>query len=147
MSRNLENDRCLNMRQLKKFSIWWYSRHERSYCKVRDYYQKKTKNQLLAEYVELEVQKDKASRQWSILLGLVVTVVFSTEFKHVVAFVVHSLTGLALETIEKSLLMNVSVLVMIGLLLFAIAISNLNHRLLLKRYLILKQCLEEKKWI
>ena len=77
---------------VKRFYKWWTGRFERRYREAQGYYNQKSKEALLAEWVELEVKKEKSSRRWELLLGLVLTIIFSDDLKRLVAIVFAPLT-------------------------------------------------------
>lgn len=70
---------------LTKLYKRWTGRFERQYKEAQGYYNQLTKEALLAEWVELEVKKEKSSRRLELLLGLVLTIIFSDDLKRILA--------------------------------------------------------------
>lgn len=128
---------------ITKLYKWWTGRFERQYKEAQGYYNQRTKEALLAEWVELEVKKEKSSRRWELLLGLVLTVIFSDDLKRLLAIVFAPLTGVVVKDLQESVLMSVIVALLIIFLLLAIMMYNFSYSLILRRYLILKRYLEE----
>lgn len=121
----------------------WTGRVERRYREAQGYYNQQTKEALLAEWVELEVKKEKNSRRWELLLGLVLTIIFSEDLKQLLAVSFVSITGVDATDLRGSILMSGIVALLIIFLLLAIVIYNISYSLTLRRYLILKRYLEE----
>ncbi|ESV55570.1 hypothetical protein SAG0136_10305 [Streptococcus agalactiae LMG 14747] len=128
-----------------KLHKWWTGRFERRYKEAQSYYDQMTKEALLAECIELEVRKEKSSRRWELLLGLVLTVIFSEDLKRLLAIIFAPLTGVSVKDLQVSVLMSIFVALLIIMLLMAIVVYNFSYSLLLRRHLILKRYLEEHK--
>ena len=128
---------------VKRFYKWWTGRFERRYREAQGYYNQKSKEALLAEWVELEVKKEKSSRRWELLLGLVLSIIFSDDLKRLLAIVFAPLTRTSPADLQNSVLMSLLVTLLIVFLLLAIVIYNASYSLTLRRYLILKRYLEE----
>ncbi|WP_164683776.1 hypothetical protein [Streptococcus hyointestinalis] len=124
---------------------WWTGRFERYYKEAQNYYDEQTKEALLAEWVELEVKKEKSSRRWELLLGLVLTVIFSDDLKRLLAIIFAPWAGVTTKDLQESVLMSLVVALLIVLLLLTIVLYNFSYSLILRRYLILKRYLEEHK--
>ncbi|WP_105264207.1 hypothetical protein, partial [Streptococcus suis] len=92
---------------------------------------------------ELEVKREKSSRRWELMLGLVLTIIFSEDLKRLLAIILAPLTGVSINELQESVLMSLVVALLILFLLLAIVLYNFSYSLLLRRYLILKQYLEE----
>lgn len=131
------------MDTITKWYQWWTGRFERQYKEAQAYYSRQSKEALLAEWVVLEVSKEKSSRRWELLLGLVLTVIFSDDLKRLLAIAFAPLTGRSTSDLQNSILMSVIVALLIVFLLLAIVIYNFSYSLTLRRYLILKRYLEE----
>lgn len=130
---------------VKRLYKWWMGRFERRYKEAQGYYNQKTKEALLAEWIELEVKKEKSSRRWELLLGLVLTIIFSDDLKRLLAIVFSPLTGTSPSDLQNSILMSFVVTLLILVLLLAIVMYNVSYSLILRRYLILKRYLEEHR--
>ncbi|EHI69563.1 hypothetical protein STRIC_0955 [Streptococcus ictaluri 707-05] len=128
---------------MTKLYTWWTGRLERRYREAQGYYKQLTKEALMAEWIELEVRKEKSSRRWELLLGLVLTVIFSDDLKRFLAIVFAPLTGVSVKDLQVSVLISILVALLIIFLLMAIVFYNFSYSLLLRRYLILKRYLEE----
>lgn len=135
------------MQKLKQLFTRWGSRHQRELQKALVYHSGRTTQELLAEYFELEEKLDRSSRSWELLLGLIATLLFSDELKTILAFLYSCILSVSVGDLSGSLLITVNVLLIIGMLLFLIALSHWNHSKLMKRYLILKYYLSEKEII
>lgn len=118
-------------------------RFERRYKEAQGYYNQLTKEALLAEWVELEVKKEKSSRRWELLLGLVLTIIFSDDLKRLLAILFSPLTGVAIKDLRESVLTSFILSLLIIFLLIVIVMSNFSYSLILRRYLILKRYLDE----
>ena len=101
------------------------------------------KEALIAERIELEVKIEKSSRRWELLLGLVLTIIFSEDLKHLLAIILAPLTGVSINELQESVLMSLVVVLLILFLLLAIVLDHFSYSLLLRRYFILKQYLKE----
>ncbi len=77
------------------------------------------------------------------MLGLVLTIIFSEDLKRLLAIILAPLTGVSINEVQESVLMSLVVALLILFLLLAIVLYNFSYSLLLRRYLILKQYLEE----
>lgn len=124
---------------------WWIRRFERRYKEAYAYYNQQSKEALVAEYIELQVKQDKSSRRWELLVGLVLTIIFSDDLKRIFAILFSAITGIAPAQLKESMLMSVIITLLIVLLMLMITIYNFSRSLLVRRYLILKQYLEENK--
>ena len=82
---------------IKNYYERWTNRHERRYKEALDYYKKQSKEALLAELTELEIKKERASRSWKLLVGLVLTIIFSDDLKHLLAILFSPLTYQGIE--------------------------------------------------
>lgn len=127
---------------LTKLYKRWTGRFERQYKEAQGYNQL-TKEALLAEWVELEVKKEKSSRRLELLLGLVLTIIFSDDLKRILAILFSPLTGVTITDLQESVLMSFILALLIIFLLIVIVMSNFSYSLILRRYLILKRYLEE----
>lgn len=124
---------------------WWIRRFERRYKEAYAYYNQQSKEALVAEYIELQVKQDKSSRRRELLVGLVLTIIFSDDLKRIFAILFSAITGIAPAQLKESMLMSVIITLLIVLLMLMITIYNFSRSLLVRRYLILKQYLEENK--
>ncbi|HEL1638534.1 TPA: hypothetical protein TXZ04_001848 [Streptococcus suis] len=128
---------------VRRLYKWWTGRFERRYREAQIYYDQQTKEALIAERIELEVKREKSSRRWELMLGLVLTIIFSEDLKRLLAIILAPLTGVSRNELQESVLMSLVVALLIMFLLLAIVLYNFSYSLLLRRYLILKQYLEE----
>ncbi|HFI0543427.1 TPA: hypothetical protein ACGOXQ_002112, partial [Streptococcus suis] len=65
------------------------------------------------------------------------------DLKRLLAIILAPLTGVSINELQESVLMSLVVALLILFLLLAIVLYNFSYSLLLRRYLILKQYLEE----
>ena len=121
----------------------WTKRHERRYKEALGYYNQQSKEALLAELTELEIKKERSSRSWKLLVGLVLTIIFSDDLKRLLAILFSPLTGVPTNKLHESVLLSISIALFIVLLFLTILIYNFSYSLLLRRYLILKRYIEE----
>ncbi|TVX24954.1 hypothetical protein AZJ50_06985, partial [Streptococcus pneumoniae] len=78
---------------IKNYYEMWTKRHERRYREALGYYNQQSKEALLAELTELEIKKERSSRSWKLLVGLVLTIIFSDDLKRLLAILFSPLTG------------------------------------------------------
>lgn len=128
---------------IKNYYERWMKRHERRYKEALDYYKKQSKEALLAELTELEIKKERASRNWKLLVGLVLTIIFSDDLKRLLAILFSPLTGVPTKDLNESVLLSIIITLFIVLLFLTILVYNFSYSLLLRRYLILKRYIEE----
>ena len=128
---------------IKNYYERWTKRQERRYKEALDYYKKQSKEALLAELTELEIKKERASRSWKLLVGLVLTIIFSDDLKHLLAILFSPLTGVPTKELNESVLLSIIITLFIVLLFLTILVYNFSYSLLLRRYLILKRYIEE----
>ena len=128
---------------IKNYYERWMKRHERSYKEAFGYYNRRSKEAILAEFIELEIKKERSSRSWKLLVGLVLTIIFSNDLKRILAILFSPLTGLPTKELNESVLLSIIIALFIVLLFLTILIYNFSYSLLLRRYLILKRYIEE----
>lgn len=128
---------------IKNYYERWTKRHERRYREALGYYNQQSKEALLAELTELEIKKERSSRNWKLLVGLVLTIIFSDDLKQLLAILFSPLTGVPTNKLHESVLLSISIALFIVLLFLTILIYNFSYSLLLRRYLILKRYIEE----
>lgn len=128
---------------IKNYYEMWTKRHERRYRDALGYYNQQSKEALLAELTELEIKKERSSRNWKLLVGLVLTIIFSDDLKRLLAILFSPLTGVPTNKLHESVLLSISIALFIVLLFLTILIYNFSYSLLLRRYLILKRYIEE----
>ena len=80
---------------IKNYYEMWTKRHERRYREALGYYNQQSKEALLAELTELEIKKERSSRSWKLLVGLVLTIIFSDDLKRLLAILFSPLTVLS----------------------------------------------------
>ena len=85
----------------------------------------------------------KSSRSLKLLVGLVLTIIFSDDLKHLLAILFSPLTGVPTKELNESVLMSIIITLFIVLLFLTILVYNFSYSLLLRRYLILKRYIEE----
>ena len=128
---------------IKNYYERWTKRHELRYKEALDYYKKQSQEALLAELTELEIKKERASRSWKLLVGLVLTIIFSDDLKRLLAILFSPLTGVPTKELNESVLLSIIITLFIILLFLTILVYNFSYSLLLRRYLILKRYIEE----
>ncbi|WP_449457632.1 hypothetical protein [Streptococcus suis] len=129
---------------VRRLYKWWTGRFERRYREAQIYYDQQPKEALIAERIELEVKIEKSSRRWELLLGLVLTIIFSEDLKRLLAIILAPLTGVSINELQESVLMSLVVALLILFLLLAIVLDHFSYSLLSRRSLILKQYLKER---
>ncbi|TXL93771.1 hypothetical protein AZJ79_07715, partial [Streptococcus pneumoniae] len=116
---------------IKNYYEMWTKRHERRYREALGYYNQQSKEALLAELTELEIKKERSSRSWKLLVGLVLTIIFSDDLKRLLAILFSPLTGVPTNKLHESVLPSISIALFIVLLFLTILIYSFSYSLLL----------------
>lgn len=132
---------------IMKIVSLWQNRHVRKFEKALAYFNSKSKNELLAEYFELGKALDRSSRSWELFLGLLVTIIFSDEVKHICTLFFSTVLDVEYDVIRGSMLVTLSIILFLGMLLFLILLSHINHSLLYRRRIILEYYLQQKNFL
>lgn len=118
------------------------NKNYRKYQQSLEYFQSASNDQLIAEYLFLKVAIQSYSKSWEVLIGLFVTIIFSSDLKDIFSFLFHLYTNLPLASVKDSILPSFVILLLICIQLIAIFVMKFKYVISLKRYNLLENYLK-----